>query len=108
LLSAITRAFGRPNSAKVRSATGSVIARSSNRSSSEAAVIFGARDWVDLLAPRLGRRVGAPDVVRAGAPLRGADEREDPPADPEDRPADPEDPPADPEDPPAERVGVDE
>ena len=63
-------------------------ASSSMRSSSEATDTLGARDWVDLLAPRFGRRAGAP-VVREGAPAR-------------------ENPPAAREDPPEDRVGVDE
>src|SRR5205814_1455584 len=89
LLSAITRDLGRPSSAKVFSAgAGCAIARSSSRSSSEAADTLGARDWAGLLEPRFGRRrAGAPPLragagdaaLRAGAePLRaGADvERE--------------------------------
>jgi hypothetical protein len=63
------------------------MARSSKRSSSDTAETFGARDWVGLLAPRFGRRAGAPPRLGAADELRGADEREDPPA---------------------ERVGVDE
>ena len=71
LLSAKTSDLGRPSSAKVRSAgAASTIARSSSRSSSEAADTFGARDWVDLLAPRFGRRPGAGRPA-AGRPAVG-------------------------------------
>ena len=70
LLSAITSAFGRPSSAKRAIGSRLAIARSSNRSSSETAATLGARDWVDLLAPRFGRRVGAPLRV-ATAPRMG-------------------------------------